>query len=337
MVLLRHCLDQTVQGRTVLIPTKTEDEIARIEALRASKLLDTSPEERFDRLTRLAKRLFGVPIALVSLIDVDRQWFKSCIGLSVTETSRDISFCGHAILGSDVFVIPDARADERFIDNPLVTGPPYIRFYAGCPLQVANGSKLGTLCLIDVEAREFDADSVELLQDLAKMAEQEIAALQLATMDGLTSLSNRRGFDTLAQHALSVCKRLERPACLLFFDLNGFKQINDTFGHAEGDRALSLFAEELRAIFRDSDVIGRIGGDEFSVLLTDSNSASTSVILSRLQESINARILAESRSYNVRYSVGCVEFEAGRHGSVVQLLADADSAMYAHKQATRSD
>ena len=269
----------------------------------------------------------------MSLIDVDRQWFKSCIGLSVTETSRDISFCGHAILGSDVFVIPDALADERFRDNPLVTGPPYIRFYAGCPLQVANGSKLGTLCLIDLEAREFDPDSVKLLQDLAKMAEQEIAAVQLATMDDLTSLSNRRGFETLAQHALSVCKRLEKPACLLFFDLNGFKQINDNFGHAEGDRALSLFANELRTTFRDSDVIGRISGDEFSVLLTNSNSSSTSVVLTRFQESIKARNLAEARGYDIRYSVGCVEYEAERHGSVRRLLADADAAMYAHKRA----
>lgn len=317
----------------MLIPPTPEDEVTRVETLRSFNLLDTSPEERFDRLTRLARRLFDVPIALVSLIDVDRQWFKSCIGLSVTETSRDISFCGHAILGSDVFVIPDALADERFRDNPLVTGPPHIRFYAGCPLQVANGSKLGTLCLIDVEAREFDTDSIRLLQDLAKMAEQEIVAVQLATLDDLTSLSNRRGFETLAQHALSVCQRLEKPACLLFFDLNGFKQINDSFGHAEGDRALSSFANDLHIAFRDSDVIGRIGGDEFSVLLTDSNSSSTSVVLSRLQESIEARNLAEARGYDIRYSVGCIEYEAKRHKSVLQLLADADAAMYAHKKA----
>lgn len=321
----------------MLIPTKPADETARLATLRSLNILDTSPEERFDRLTRLAKRLFGVPIALVSLIDAERQWFKSCIGLPMTETSRDISFCGHAILGSGVFVIPDARADERFSDNPLVTGPPHVRFYAGCPLQVGNGIKLGTLCLIDVEAREFDADSVELLQDLARMAEQEIAALQLATMDDLTSLSNRRGFETLAQHALSVCRRLDKPASLLFFDLDGFKQINDTCGHAEGDRALSSFADELRSVFRDSDVIGRISGDEFAVLLTDSNSASTSLVLARLQRSIEARNLAESRGYDIRYSVGCVEFHADRHGSVLELLADADAAMYAHKQATGSD
>ena len=119
-------------------------------------VLDTSPEERFDRLTRVAKRMFDVPIALVSLVDADRQWFKSCVGLSAAETSRDISFCGHAILGEDTFVISDARADERFADNPLVVGEPKIQFYAGCPLRALDGWKLGTLCIIDRTPRSME-------------------------------------------------------------------------------------------------------------------------------------------------------------------------------------
>lgn len=133
------------------IPAKPADEPARLDALRALNILDTSPEERFDRLTRLAKRLFDVPIALVSLVDVDRQWFKSCVGLDASETPRDISFCGHAIVGDEILMIRDTLVDERFHDNPLVTGAPHIRFYAGCPLRVPNGSKIGTLCLIDAD------------------------------------------------------------------------------------------------------------------------------------------------------------------------------------------
>src|ERR1700752_1549332 len=116
----------------MLTPALPADENTRLDTLRALNILDTSPEERFDRLTRLAKRLFGVPIALVNLVDADRQWFKSCVGLSATETPRDISFCGHAILGDDILLVPDAGVDERFHDNPLVTGDPNIRFYAGC-------------------------------------------------------------------------------------------------------------------------------------------------------------------------------------------------------------
>jgi GAF domain-containing protein len=220
------------------IPDIPANESERVDTLRALNVLDTSHEERFDRLTRLAKRLFSVPIALVSLIDADRQWFKSCVGLPLRETSRDISFCGHAILGGDIMLVRDMLADPRFSDNPLVTGAPGIRFYAGCPLTMSNGARVGTLCLIDVVPRDLPAEDRELLRDLARMVEQELAAVHLATVDALTGLSNRRGFEALAQHALDVCARMHKPATFLFFDLNGFKQINDALGHAEGDRVL---------------------------------------------------------------------------------------------------
>ena len=130
-------------------PDFPPDEAFRLRTLTSLSILDTPAEERFDRLTRLAQRLFNVPIALVSLIDSNRQWFKSCQGLDVRETPRDVSFCAHAILGNDLLVVPDAAADARFADNPLVTGEPFIRFYAGCPLKAPNGSLLGTLCVID--------------------------------------------------------------------------------------------------------------------------------------------------------------------------------------------
>lgn len=317
-------------------PAVPENEHARLDTLRALNILDTAPEERFDRLTRLAKRLFGVPIALVSLVDADRQWFKSCVGLAVRETSRDISFCGHAILGDDIFMIADARSDERFSDNPLVTDDPNIRFYAGCPLRASNNSVVGTLCLIDDKPRDLSDEDRELLRDLARMAEQELAAVQLATLDELTALSNRRGFEALAQHALKVCHRMGRPAALLFFDLDGFKQINDKHGHAEGDRALISFAESLRSAFRDSDVIGRMGGDEFVAVLTDSSSSETTVATKRLQEMIDHRNRNSGRGYHIRYSVGEIAYDPARHASITELLAEADAAMYAAKHSTGS-
>lgn len=223
------------------------NEPIRLSTLRTLRLLDTPAEERFDRLTRPARRLFDVSIALASLIDENRQWFKSCAGLGVRETGRAISFRGHAILHDDVVMIADARTDARFHDNPLVTGEPGIRFYADQPLTVPNGSKLGTLCLIDTRPRERDGEAVGRLRDLAHIAEQEIAAIELATVDGLTLIANRRGFEALAQHALNVCRRMGRDASLLFFDLDDFKRINDSFGHAEGDCALTTFAAALRA------------------------------------------------------------------------------------------
>ena len=312
-------------------PAIPADEPLRLETLRCLSILDTAPEERFDRLTRLARRLFGVPIALVSLVDANRQWFKSCAGLSETESPREISFCGHAILDDGILMVPDALLDERFHDNPMVTGQPGIRFYAGCPLSVANGSKLGTLCLIDVQPREFGEEDRALLRDLARMAEQELAALQLANMDELTLLSNRRGFCALAQHALSVCRRLDKAATLLFFDLDGFKAINDRFGHAEGDRALSAFAAQLRHALRDSDVVGRLGGDEFVALLTGADATVCGATLARLEAEMAAFNRHAARGYAIEFSVGAIQFEPARHDGIAALLAEADASMYENK------
>ena len=312
-------------------PAIPSNEKTRLETLRALKILDSDPEERFDRLTRLAKRLFGASIALISLVDADRQWFKSSFGLEVKETTRELSFCGHAILGDEIFEVSDATLDSRFADNPLVTASPNIRFYAGCPLTVANGSKLGTLCILDQEPRNFDEDDKVLLRDLARMVEIELSALQLATTDDLTLLSNRRGFESLAHHALTVCNRLGLPASMLFFDLNKFKQINDKFGHAEGDRALTVFSSVLLEVFRDSDVIGRLGGDEFVVLLTNSDAKEAEDVLKRLEASVTEHNLIAKRGYDITYSIGMVEYDLKKHNSISALLDDADKKMYDDK------
>ncbi|QAT89084.1 diguanylate cyclase [Corallococcus coralloides] len=161
----------------MLPPPTPADEPRRLQALRALCLLDTPAHERFDRIVRTASQLFRVPIALVSLVDEHRQWFKARHGLDATETPREQSFCAHAILSPATFVVPDALGDPRFHDNPLVLGAPFVRFYAGHPLRAADGSRVGTLCLIDSRPRDFpDADRAALA-DLAAWAEGEINAL----------------------------------------------------------------------------------------------------------------------------------------------------------------
>ena len=149
------------------------DEAARIEALYRLNLLDTEAEERFDRHTRIAAAALEVPIALVSLVDRERQWFKSRHGLDTSETPRDMAFCAHAILSDDTFVVTDALQDERFADNPLVVDGPRARFYAGVPLRTADGVRIGTLCVIDKRPRDLRSDQLRLLEDLARMAERE--------------------------------------------------------------------------------------------------------------------------------------------------------------------
>ena len=158
----------------MLAPALPTDENDRLAALHSLAILDTPADERFDRITRLTQRLFDMPIVLVSLVDECRQWFKSAQGLSASETPRDISFCGHAIHAGKVFVVENALADPRFADNPLVTGPPGIRFYAGAPLATAGGFRVGTLCLIDSTPRVFPEADQQMLRDLAHWVEDEL-------------------------------------------------------------------------------------------------------------------------------------------------------------------
>lgn len=140
----------------------------RLKVLWQYDVLDTVPEEVFDDLTELAARICGAPLALISLVDENRQWFKSRVGVTHTETARDISFCAHAILQNDLFIVPDAMLDKRFANNPLVTSDPKIRFYAGAPLVTPDGHALGTLCVLDQVPRELNPDQRQALRVLAR-------------------------------------------------------------------------------------------------------------------------------------------------------------------------
>lgn len=159
------------------VPSLPHDEEERLKTLRDMLILDTEPEQRFDVLTQYAGEFFEVPIALVSLVDAERQWFKSRYGLDATETPRDISFCGHAILEREPLVVNNALDDPRFADNPLVTGGPKIRFYAGAPLHMENGKRIGTFCIIDSKPRELTEWELEHLKDLAKVAAKELQGI----------------------------------------------------------------------------------------------------------------------------------------------------------------
>lgn len=307
----------------------------RVDALRALDVLDTPPEERFDRLTRLARRAFDVPIALVSLVDAHRQWFKSHDGLDVSETPREWSFCSYAIQEPRTMIVRDASEDARFKDNPLVVEDPAIRFYAGQPITAPNGAPIGTVCIIDREPRDLDAEEQALLVDIAHMVERELSAIRLATIDELTGLSNRRGFKMLAQHSLAMCQRSDKSATLVLFDLDGFKQLNDTLGHAAGDAALASFAADLLANYRESDVVARLGGDEFCVLLSGATAESAPATLAKLGERISTRNEGRDTIAQIRYSAGSATYDPGRHESIEDLVDDADAAMYEDKNARR--
>jgi diguanylate cyclase (GGDEF)-like protein len=314
-------------------PALPIDETARLMSLHSLRILDTPSEERYDRLTRMAKRFFGVQIALVSLVDSDRQWFKSKQGLDACETSRAISFCGHAILSREPLIVNDASKDPRFADNPLVTDAPNIRFYAGYPIRDPGGFNIGTLCLIDPAPRDMSEDEIDTLRDMAEMVEDEIKVSSQVTVDDLTQVANRRGFHLIANHLLSLCRRTGTNAEVAFFDLDGFKAINDTYGHAAGDDLLKHFAKLLVKCFRTADAVGRLGGDEFVVLLSNSKNGADKAI-KRLQELV-AQSKCEVRE-KLAWSVGVIAFDPNRHTNVEDLLAEADSSMYDDKQSRRT-
>lgn len=313
-------------------PKIPDNEAERLHALRILEILDTSHEERFDRVTRMAKRMFGVEISLVSLVDQDRQWFKSAQGLDATQTPRDISFCGHAINQEELFIIPNAKVDERFHDNPLVIGDPNIRFYAGYPLKVRQGVNIGTLCLIDPKPREMNEEDRQLLADLGAMIEQEIKSIQMATLDELTLISNRRGFLNLAEHTIKVSHRKNMPVTIILFDLNKFKPINDDYGHHEGDFALKTFAQTLLDSIRECDVVGRWGGDEFVVLLTDTEQEKVKFVLSRFKQNIANANKTLGKPYDIEFSAGVVQFSIDSALTLEQMIEQADAEMYKDKK-----
>jgi diguanylate cyclase (GGDEF)-like protein len=313
-------------------PKIPEFEDERIAELRSLLLLDSSPEERFDRITRVAKQLFGVPVALVSVVDTDRQWFKSCVGLEASETHRDISFCGHAILSDDVFIVENALKDLRFSDNPLVLGGPKIRFYAGAPLAMPSGNKLGTLCIISPEVREFNAEQSGLLQDLSRIVISELVSQQKATQDALTGIHNRRGFEMLAQKTMANCGRYGWKSTLVFLDLNKFKEINDTYGHQAGDQALIDFSALLTQVVRESDIIARLGGDEFVVMMMSTGVATAHIKVSTFMQSLKQHNDECGQPYKLSASYGVVEYVPGEHANLEDLISAADKLMYHNKQ-----
>ena len=457
-------------------PVHSEVEASRLRILQSYDVLDTAAEPAFDDITHLASTLCDTPIALISFVDAERQWFKSKFGLDVNQTDRRHAFCAHAIMEPDsIFVVRDALKDSRFADNPLVVGEPYIRFYAGAPIIVPSGYALGTVCVIDREPRELDeklqrclcalANQVAtileyrsllaeldahsanqdhriasllsamrfgiLFEDNASRIEYANPALRrlwrlppeiplagrptsdlielsgntgtvpsqfadrllkqppkgqsdtteiglsdgrtltqlmhpvrdiggkligrlwiyedvtrekqtaenlayLAERDPLTGLCNRHRFQEELHKMVSQAHRFSRSAAVLFFDLDEFKHVNDSFGHGVGDTLLVRIAGELRPMTRRNETLARLGGDEFAVLLPEAVEQDAIRVASRISRAISSiPFQAQGRVIRVTVSIGIALYPT--HGtSAEELVAHADSAMYQAKQAGKN-
>jgi diguanylate cyclase (GGDEF)-like protein len=312
----------------------------RLAALRSYAVLDTQAEGSFDNLVRFAAKITGTPIALVSLIDGDRQWFKARVGLETAETHRDLAFCAHAILNPhEALIVEDATRDPRFADNALVTGAPDIRFYAGVPLVTPQGHALGTLCVIDRTPRTMDAEQREALTSLAETVcttlELRRAMNQIrefAMTDALTGIANRPAFLEGLDRAISRLRRHGDPFALVYFDLDGFKRVNDTLGHAAGDDVLRKVAQTLATSLRREDISARIGGDEFAALLVGGE-VDGAVGGERVRAAV--KDCMDAHGWSVTASVGVVTFLQAPEG-VAEALTVADDLMYGAKAAGKN-
>jgi diguanylate cyclase (GGDEF)-like protein len=325
------------------------DEILRSDALRRYEILNTPPEPNFDRITRIASSVLGRPVCTLALADRDRFWFKSKQGVEATEMPRSMAFCEETIRGQDVFVVPDAVADSRFVDAPVVKASPHVRFYAGAPLITPTGVAIGSLCVLDVKPdSSFSEESRRILSDLASTAVElfEAKARQielvrctneiahLARHDFLTGLPNRRRLVEI--HAEMVRGKRENGVALLYLDLDGFKAVNDTRGHSQGDDLLRQVAARIQICLPPLARVARLGGDEFAVLLPSTSNNLTedaSDLAHRLTTTIKQPYLTGDALVTIGCSIGIA---LSRDGSDLDdLLSRADRLLYQAKNMGR--
>lgn len=331
-------------------PGKPIDEEDRIKALKELDILDTPLNPSFERITRLTKKMLDVPIVAISLVDAERQWFKSEQGLNICETNRDVSFCGHAILQDGIFIIPNALQDERFSDNPLVIDEPHIRFYAGNPIRNQDGYKIGSFCIMDTKPRIISEEEIEELRDMTALVEQQLFSHQQKQyhskimkeldqakreklIDSLTRVWNRNGIEINFLGHTEQAKHNQQYLALTMIDIDNFKNINDTYGHNAGDQVLREITKRIITSLDQNDVLGRWGGEEFLgiIAIKCEDPESCVHIFEKARKSIsdepvefNGNLIPVTASFGITFSKDLSE-------DLVDIVAKADHALYEAK------
>ena len=345
------------------------NEPARQAALERYQVLDTTPERFYDDAATLAAAICGTPIAMVSLIDNERQWFKSKVGLDTTETHRRDAFCAHAIMTPDMpLVVNDTLVDERFKGSALVAANPHIRFYAGAPLVTPEGQALGTLCVIDTIPRDITAAQLTAIEALSRTVASHLEqrrhiadlerlvlakdahveelqeytqALEEASsryreeslIDPVTNGPNRRACALRLEEEHQRALRYGAPYALLMIDVDNFKDVNDLHGHSQGDEVLATACKLVRKCLRPNDFVGRLGGDEFVAILPRTNARGAQVIAERMRRAIYSASWATAFPVTVSVGIACWN---GADDAADLVLARSDEAMYLAKSAGRN-
>jgi diguanylate cyclase (GGDEF)-like protein len=327
-------LEQTVRPHALSQAEIQEAE--RLEALDRLDAIDAPHDEAFDGIVRLVKNVFDVPIAIVSVLDAHRQLYKASLGVDAEEQERRTTFCSHAILDEHPTVVPDATRDPRFADNPNVTGEPHVRFYAGAPLRTADGHNIGTVCAIDVKPRDFGEREVAMLQDLAALAMEHLETRRLTETDMLTGALSRHAFHTQGARAVALADRHKYNLSLVAFDIDHFKAVNDDYGHAAGDQALAEIATAIGQCMRSSDIFGRIGGEEFAIILPHTSRRDALAVAERLRRALAGLPFEPDgavRQLTASFGVSTLDIATT---TIEGLLANADAALYQAKARGRN-
>jgi diguanylate cyclase (GGDEF)-like protein len=317
-------------------PEKLTDEDARLAALRRYEIHDSGDARPFQRIVDLVQQVMGVPMAAVTLIDSDTQWFKASRGLPGSETPRADAFCNHTIRQMGPFAINDAMLDPRFSGNPMVTGAPHIRSYLGVPLTTPEGYNIGSLCAIDNEPRQFDRAQGEIMRKLAEIVVEQFELQQIAKQDSMTGALTRRGFFAEVEREFLRAGRYDRPSTLVVIDVDLFKSINDRYGHPAGDAVLVSIANCCMANMRRSDIFGRIGGEEFGLLLPETDAEEAREACERIRQMVEATIVQVGGA-EVRATVSMgIAPRPSNTETVAAWFSEADIALYEAKQFGRN-
>ncbi len=348
-------------------PEKPDDEDARLAALQSYDVLDSELEDAYDDLVAIAAAICDAGQGAITLIDADRQWFKAELGIDQGSTSRDESFCAHAILDSHrVMVVPDATLDARFQGNPLVEAEDGIRFYAGAPLVTPDGHAIGALCVFDSTPRQLDDSQRSALHALSRqvthllelrrankllnlhirdrawyeeqlhvyheqLESQNADLAEQTRTDPLTDLPNRRAFSAALETAIQKSLTNGLPLCVALLDIDHFKLMNDLHGHAEGDRVLVELANVLKAQFSGGGTAARHGGEEFVMLFPGAELQQAILQCEFLRQGVSVLPVG----IPVTVSIGIAQWRP-RTDDVASLVKRADEALYMAKNDGRN-
>lgn len=313
-------------------PPVLVNEPERLASLIRHDILDTKPETRFDEITKLGQRLFETSICLISLVDSDRQWFKSNQGLGAVQTSRAISFCAHAIAEEFPLVINDATQDIRFADNPLVLGEPHIRFYAGAPLVDDEGMALGTFCIIDSEVRKFASSDIQLLQALADIAMSEIELRTFERLqkpdrvskniDASTRAFSRSSFDVIFAAKCALADRENRSVNLILIDVDILAEADLQSSELGYERYAAIFADLVRQITKGRGLLSRLGRTRFAILLGGLEERRAEIMAQRILDSAQRLRVDKSREQLFLANAGVASRALNQQPAEVLLVAE---------------